>query len=254
MSPKFLTRLGLTRIATLKRIAVLYAIVQIGVEGIVTAYFWNAGWERLSFELTMSFIIVTVVGLPVMAYVAVQHERLKGLTEKLAHLSSVDQMTGLLNRQTFLDRLELLLFEERARKGSGVFAYLDGDHFKTINDRFGHAVGDKVILLIAEHIRMATRKDDLAARLGGEEFGVFFKGATLDEAAKIADRVRRDIELSGLKLGIPGFAISVSIGLAAHRTGEGALETMRDADRSLYAAKHGGRNAIVIELKRYATG
>ncbi|HTV66970.1 MAG TPA: GGDEF domain-containing protein [Rhizobiaceae bacterium] len=253
MPPDVLTRLGLTRIATLKRIAALYAIVQIGVEGIVTAYFWNAGWERLSFELIMSFVIVTVVGLPVMAYVAVQHERLKNLTEKLAHLSSVDQMTGLLNRQTFLDRLELTLFEGRG-KSCGVFAYLDGDHFKTINDRFGHAVGDKVILLIAGHIRTATRKDDLAARLGGEEFGVFFKGAALEEAAAIAERLRREVELSGLKLGIPGFSISVSIGLAAHRAGEGALETMRDADRSLYAAKHGGRNAIVIELKRYGTG
>jgi diguanylate cyclase (GGDEF)-like protein len=253
MPPDVLTRLGLTNIATLKRIAALYSIVQIGVEAIVTAYFWNAGWERLSFELIMSFVIVTVVGLPVIAFMAVQHERLKGLTEKLAHLSSVDQMTGLLNRQTFLDRLELMLFEGRG-KSCGVFAYLDGDHFKTINDRFGHAVGDKVILLIAGHIRTATRRDDLAARLGGEEFGVFFRGATLDEAAKIAERLRREVELSGLKLGIPGFSISVSIGLAAHRTGAGALETMRQADRSLYAAKHGGRNAIVIELKRYGTG
>lgn len=252
MPPAFLTRMAprLTQRATLVRIAMLYLIVMAGVEAIVVAYYWSAGWERLGFELTISAVIVTLVGLPVMAYVAVQHETLRALSERLAHLSAVDQMTGLLNRQTFLDRLELLLFEKR-NAGAGVFAYLDGDHFKAINDRFGHAVGDKVILLIAQHIRQSTRRDDLAARLGGEEFGIFFKDATLEQAGAIADRLRRDIELSGLQLGIPGFTISVSIGLVAHRAGEGALNTMREADRSLYEAKHGGRNAVVVELKRY---
>ncbi|MBX3577129.1 MAG: GGDEF domain-containing protein [Rhizobiaceae bacterium] len=252
MPPAFLARIvpRLTQRATLARIAMLYLVVMAGVEAIVIAYYGNAGWERLGFELAMSAVIVTLVGLPVIAYVAVQHAALKALSERLAHLSAIDQMTGLLNRQTFLDRLDLLLFENRGA-GAGVFAYIDGDHFKSINDRFGHAVGDKVILLIAQHIRQVARRDDLAARLGGEEFGVFFKDASLDAASVVADRLRRDIELSGLMLGIPGFTISVSIGLAAHRASEGALNTMREADRSLYEAKHAGRNAVVVELKRY---
>jgi len=235
----------------IKRIAALYALVLAGVEGFVTIYFWSYGFERVYFELTISLVIVSVVGLPVIAYVALQHQRMKDLTEKLARLSAIDQMTGLLNRQTFLDRLELLLFQTPKGRSAGVFAFLDGDHFKAINDRFGHAVGDKVILLIAEHIRLATRPGDLSARLGGEEFGIFFEAVTLADAAKIADRIRREIELSGLKLGIPGFSISVSIGLAAHKAGEGALATMREADRSLYAAKREGRNAVVTELQRY---
>jgi diguanylate cyclase len=253
MPPVFLSRLAssLAHRATLTRIAVLYAVVMTGVESIVTAYFWNAGWERLAFELTMSAAIVTLVGLPVIAHVAIQHERLRALTEKLAHLSAVDQMTGLLNRQTFLDRLELMLFNAREGPSAGVFAFVDGDHFKGINDRFGHAVGDKVIFLIAEHIRRAVRPCDLAARLGGEEFGIFFTSLSVQESAAIAERLRRDIEMSGMMLGIPGFQISVSIGLASHRAGEGALATMREADMSLYEAKHAGRNAVVIELKRY---
>ena len=251
MPPVSSARSNIARLATWKRIAALYAIVMIGVEALVVLYYHDAGWGRMRLELLISAAIVSIVGLPVIGYVAVQHDRLKQLTERLAHLSAIDQMTGLLNRQTFLDRLELMLFNRRNEAGAGVFAYVDGDHFKSINDRYGHAVGDKVILLIAQHIRQVTRHGDLAARLGGEEFGIFFKDSNLAQAAAVADQLRLDIEMSGLKLGIPGFGISVSIGLVAHRRGKSALDTMREADQSLYAAKHQGRNAVVIELKRY---
>lgn len=239
------------RISMLKRIALISAIVLFGVEAIVVAYYWDFGLERLKFELTMSAFIVGVVGLPVIVFVVMQHERLRVVSERLAHLSATDQMTGLLNRQTFLDKLGLQLFATAKNKSGGVFAYVDADHFKRLNDRFGHALGDKVIQLLARHIRASTRQGDLCARLGGEEFGIFLTGATLDEAGAIAERLRRDVYASERELNIPGVSISVSIGIAAHRPGEGALETMQAADRSLYAAKHEGRNAVVIELKRY---
>lgn len=239
----------LWRMRTLRRIALIFAIVLAGVEAIVVAYYWNFGWQRLEFELTMSAFIAGAVGLPVIGFVVLQTERLRALSDKLAHLSATDQMTGLLNRQTFLDRLDLKLFG--AKNSSGVFAYIDADHFKRLNDRYGHALGDKVIQLLGRHMREATREGDLCARLGGEEFGIFLFGASLDEAGGIAERLRRAVNESETRLGIPGVVISVSIGLAAHRPGEGALATMQAADRSLYAAKHEGRNAVVIELKRY---
>jgi diguanylate cyclase (GGDEF)-like protein len=238
------------RISTLKKIALILAIVLLGVEAIVVAYYWDFGLPRLKFELTMSAFIVCAVGLPVIVFVVLQNERLRVLSERLAHLSATDQMTGLLNRETFLDRLGLQLFAAKDKSG-GVFAYVDADHFKRLNDRFGHMLGDKVIQLLARHIRASTRQGDLCARLGGEEFGIFLTGATLDEAGAIAERLRRDVNASERELNIPGVAISVSIGIAAHRPGEGALETMQAADRSLYAAKHDGRNAVVVELRRY---
>lgn len=241
---------SLWRLDTLKRIALIFAIVLAGVEGIVVAYYWDFGPERLEFELLMSAFICAAVGLPVIVYVVLQNERLRLLSERLALLSSTDQMTGLLNRQTFLDRLDIELFASKHRS-AGVFAYVDADHFKRLNDRFGHALGDKVIQLLAQHIRAATRQGDLCARLGGEEFGIFLSGATLEEAGSIAERLRRDVNASERKLNVPGVSISVSIGLAAHKPGEGALGTMREADLSLYAAKHDGRNAVVIELRRY---
>ena len=128
---------------------------------------------------------------------------------------------------------------------------IDPDHFKRLNDRFGHALGDKVIQLLAQHIRAATRSGDLCGRLGGEEFGIFLADATLDEAGAIAERLRQQVNASERELNVPGVSISVSIGIAAHRAGESAAATMQAADRSLYAAKHEGRNAVVIELIRY---
>ena len=239
------------RLSTLKSIGLIQAVVLAGVELAVVVFYGHLGMERLISELAISAVISTIVGVPVIAFVVYQRERLKTLADRLLHLSSTDQMTGLLNRQTFLERLDLHLFETGKKKSAGVFAYIDADHFKSINDRFGHAVGDRVIVLLAKHLRENARKEDLCARLGGEEFALFLKGADLAEAAVIADRLRREVELSGLKLGVPGLSISVSIGLAAHRAGMGALLTMQEADRSLYAAKHDGRNAVVIELQRY---
>jgi len=95
---------SLWRLETLKRIALIFAIVLAGVEGIVVAYYWDFGLERLQFELLMSAFICAAVGLPVIVHVVLQNERLRLLSERLALLSSTDQMTGLLNRQTFLDR------------------------------------------------------------------------------------------------------------------------------------------------------
>lgn len=242
---------ALWRLQTLKKIALILFVALLGVEAIITVYYWSYGEERLEFELIMSALIALAVGLPITAVVVMQNERYRLLSERLAHLSAIDQMTGLLNRQTFLDRLDLLLFTGSTQRSAGVFAYVDADHFKRLNDRYGHALGDKVIQLIARHIRAATRQGDLCARLGGEEFGIFLVGTTLEEAAVIAERLRRDVNASERKLGMPGVNISVSIGMAAHRPGEGAQATMQAADRSLYAAKNEGRNAVVIELKRY---
>jgi diguanylate cyclase len=238
-------------LVSVKRATFLFTIVLIGVETMVFAYYWGDGTERLTFELAISAVIATTVGVPVLLYVVPQHERLRQLSERLAHLSSTDQMTGLLNRQTFVERLGMEFRQNGRAQSCGVVAYIDADHFKRFNDRFGHAQGDRVIQLIAQRIRAVTRQGDLCGRLGGEEFGIFLAGATLGEAGRIAERLRREINACELKPDIAEVAISVSIGMAAHKPGDSAMDTMQAADRSLYAAKNDGRNAVVIELKRY---
>ena len=229
----------------------IFAVVMSSVELLVLAYYRNHDFERIQAELILSGCIAAIVSLPITIYVMLQTDTLRSLTQRLAHLSETDQMTGLLNRQTFLDRLERHLSDPALGPQGGVFAYVDADHFKRLNDRFGHVLGDKVIQLLAEHIRAATREGDLCARLGGEEFGVFLAGASLDDAAAIAERLRREVNEPERALGIPGIVLSVSIGLAAHRPGEGAMATMQAADLSLYAAKREGRNTVVIERRRH---
>ncbi len=229
----------------------MLAIVLLGVEILVSAYYWDFGRSRLESELIISGTIAVLVGLPIILYVVVQHSRMRRLTEKLAQLSSTDQMTGLLNRQTFVERLGVRLYRAGRDKSAGVLAYIDADHFKGINDRHGHGVGDKVIQIIAAKIGAVTRKSDLCGRLGGEEFGIFLPGTSLDEAGSIADRLQREVAACEGEVGVPGLKISVSVGIAAHKPGATALDTMQDADRSLYVAKNGGRNAIVIELERF---
>ena len=103
---------SLWRFDTLKRIALIFAVVLAGVEAIVVAFYWDFGLERLAFELAMSAFISTAVGLPVIGFVVVQNERLRLLSDRLALLSSTDQMTGLLNSPPRLcsNQLNLRLF------------------------------------------------------------------------------------------------------------------------------------------------
>ena len=235
----------------MKRILVLFCAIVVAVEAIVVVVYWRFAPDRVQFEAWISLAITLAVGVPALAYVVLQHVRLSVLNDKLAILSSTDQMTGLLNRQSFIDRLDDCLERHGLEGSAGVLAYMDADHFKMLNDLFGHAFGDTVIEMLAKHIRQAARPGDLCARLGGEEFGIFLNGADHDESASIAEALRKSVEREGRQFGVPEARISVSIGLALHRPGVNAIELMREADRSLYAAKHGGRNSVVIELKRY---
>ncbi|WP_195162723.1 GGDEF domain-containing protein [Mesorhizobium sp. NBSH29] len=238
------------RFSTRARVALIFAVVILAVETLVTLYYAQLGWGRLRSEMMISGTITTIVCLPVATYVMKQYEKLQQMAAELAHLASVDRMTDLLNRQTFLERLDTLVTGTSPTASAGVFAYIDADYFKALNDRFGHAIGDRVIVLLATQIKEAARDGDLTARLGGEEFAMFMRGANLTRATMVADRLRRDVELSGIRLGVVGLSLSVSIGLAVHKPGTAALATMQEADRNMYAAKDGGRNAVVSELRR----
>lgn len=237
---------GFCKSSTLLRISLIYAAILIAAETMVTAYYLPHGMARLIFELTMTAIIVTVIAIPAVSYFILQNDRLTALSQELRILNSTDPMTGLLNRKTFVDRLQAVVGITPAYASAGVFLYLDADHFKRINDHFGHAVGDRVLSFLGETLRTETRMDDLAGRLGGEEFGVFLRGATIDQATAVAERIRQRCEQAEVQ----GCRFSVSIGLASHRPGMAGEKVMNEADKSLYAAKQAGRNAVVVEMRR----
>lgn len=160
-------------------------------------------------------------------------------------LASTDELTGIANRRAFMGQLE------REIAGAAEFgwplavAMFDVDYFKRVNDRYGHAVGDRVLQLIAARAASVVRGGDLVGRLGGEEFGILMPGATLDEAAQVAERLREAMEIvSEVDDALPG--VTISIGIAARETDGSAAQLLAAADAALYAAKDEGRNRVRI--------
>jgi len=158
----------------------------------------------------------------------------------LRHLSEIDQMTGFFNRATFLLRLE------QARAAApGVCLLIDVDHFKTINDRWGHATGDQALTAIAGGLRRSVRADDICGRMGGEEFAVYLPEMTGEKGALLADRIRLAVEALSVR-NDEGHVVplTVSIGCAADENAATAEMLLRRADLAMYAAKAAGRNQI----------
>lgn len=164
----------------------------------------------------------------------------------ILHLSRTDHLTTLNNRQFFLETGQRLIRENGDDQALTVLL-IDIDHFKTINDTFGHGEGDNILRLFAETLRALTPKVLLTGRLGGEEFALILKTPRIDEAYAICDTVRsRFAQLVAER--VPALAgASISGGLAPVRTAQDLIDgVILEADRALYRAKALGRNRIII--------
>jgi two-component system, cell cycle response regulator len=165
-------------------------------------------------------------------------------------MAMIDPLTGLHNRRYALPQLTAIA-EQASVKGS-VFAVMviDLDHFKSVNDRYGHATGDTVLVEVARRLKCNLRADDLLARIGGEEFLVALPCTSYDEAAIAADRLCRAIEEQPVRLGpLSGLQVTISIGLAvsdAALPAEDGARIIDRADHALLLAKSGGRNKVTI--------
>ncbi|YBV97644.1 GGDEF domain-containing protein [Phyllobacteriaceae bacterium JZ32] len=232
-----------------KNVIIWFACILASVELLVYLYYAPMGAERLRSEFIISGLITTVVSLPAIIYGMILRERLTLANAAMQELLQSDRMSGLLNRKVFMERLAMFL--KGAERSVGVLAYIDADHFKIINDRFGHRVGDAAIRLIGDCIRHNSRSSDLMGRLAGQEFGVFLEGANLKQAVIIAERLRTQVAQTSSGLGIKGLELSVSIGLAVHKPGQSVEVLISQADRNLGVAKESGRNAVVADLQRY---
>ncbi|MDH6230917.1 diguanylate cyclase (GGDEF)-like protein [Mesorhizobium soli] len=171
------------------------------------------------------------------------HAQLAATHRRLAEKASRDDMTGMLNRETFFASLD----GSRRRSDRGALLIIDADHFKKINDNFGHLTGDEALLEIAAAISRGVRSGDILGRIGGEEFGAFLIGATEQEAAVVAERIRREVEKVCFKpAGEQQVPLTVSIGGTVCALGATVSELMRAADRRLYEAKNRGRNLTIV--------
>ncbi|MEZ5313310.1 MAG: diguanylate cyclase [Thermoanaerobaculia bacterium] len=168
--------------------------------------------------------------------------------DRARELADRDALSGLLNRRALLRLTDALDAESDRRGGSLAVAMFDLDHFKHVNDEYGHLAGDQCIRTFSEHLAAEVRRADLAARYGGEEFVAVLPGASGEAASALAERVRRRIE-TGLAVhegrAVP---LTVSVGVAAGTTGEGVSALLERADRALYAAKAAGRNRVIEDL------
>lgn len=158
----------------------------------------------------------------------------------LERQASTDSMTGVLNRRAFQKRLAEMPTQEFSC--TGVLALLDLDHFKQVNDRYGHAAGDAALLAFADVMRDSLRGEDAIGRLGGEEFAVLFPQLHPNAALAACERVRRKLARTEIATPHGSFHVTVSIGLAALCPGMTPEAIFRQSDAALYRAKALGRN------------
>lgn len=175
----------------------------------------------------------------------------RALTKKrteLAHKQAAmtDPLTGLFNRRAFIDCAERRLKQHERDRTALAFLVFDLDWFKSVNDTHGHAIGDLALRLFAGILRTNLRADDIAGRLGGEEFAAVLSGTDEISAARIAERIREKFAEAGEKIEGASVEVTVSVGVAGCRAEEAAdLERLGEAaDEALYRAKSHGRNRV----------
>jgi len=172
--------------------------------------------------------------------------QLKHLNQALAVASLTDPLTSLPNRRAMLERLEQAA-AAASRDGPGfAVAMIDIDHFKRVNDTFGHAVGDAALRTLARILMAMRREHDFVARWGGEEFLLLLPGNDAADARAFCESLRAAIEGARIEHNDRRITVSVSIGIAQHERMLSYEDTIRDADRALYAAKSYGRNNVVF--------
>jgi diguanylate cyclase (GGDEF)-like protein/PAS domain S-box-containing protein len=168
----------------------------------------------------------------------------KRLEEELRNLSITDPLTGVYNRRHFLEELQREM--NRSDRCACPFSLImfDIDHFKEVNDRFGHEAGDRVLRELTETIRKRIRASDLLARWGGEEFLILLVDTKLQPAVKLAEGLLGQLQARTY----PGIGrVTASFGVAEHRAGEGVDEFLTRVDNLMYQAKNGGRSRLVYD-------
>jgi diguanylate cyclase (GGDEF)-like protein len=176
-----------------------------------------------------------------------QNKQLNEFAEKIEYMANYDDLTGILNRRAICQLVDKEMNGDRSPAPEKIFvSLLDLDHFKRINDQFGHGTGDDVLKLVTEILQGMLRKNDRVGRYGGEEFLLLFSAESVEEAKTILDRVRAAVADHAWDRILPNFNVTVSAGVAAHRPGEPMRALIHRADIALYEAKHRGRNCVVI--------
>jgi diguanylate cyclase (GGDEF)-like protein len=179
------------------------------------------------------------------------------LQQELRLLARIDPLTGVSNRLAIDEATTMMLAHSARYRQSLAVLMLDADHFKSVNDRFGHNGGDKVLRSLVFSIRATLRDSDLIGRVGGEEFVVLSPGADMASAMLLAERVRSTVEHTPLVIDGQSLTLTVSVGVAVAALNESdGTVLLQRADAALYEAKRAGRNRVeaAVDKRREPAG
>ena len=175
--------------------------------------------------------------------------KIEAQNSKLQQLANFDQLTGLMNRYAFFEKGNQHFADYRKSKEPLACVMCDIDHFKSVNDNYGHSTGDEVIRVVTGFLRDTVRSEDLVGRYGGEEFCIILPGVPLETARQITERIRSRIEKLGGKNvpGVKNLKITSSFGITMLNSAtESLADLIEQADQALYLSKKNGRNQVTI--------
>jgi two-component system cell cycle response regulator len=176
--------------------------------------------------------------------ISVQNGR---MVQALEEQATTDGLTGLVNHRTFQERFSAMLGRAERLGQSVALLLTDIDHFKKVNDTYGHPTGDEVLRRVAALLRANARKIDITARYGGEEFALVLESTDREGALQLAERIRQEVSQQLFESAKGPFKATLSLGIAVYpHDGQSKPELIKNADTALYAAKHGGRNRAVL--------
>jgi diguanylate cyclase (GGDEF)-like protein len=237
------------------------AIIGVSVGGSLLLTFLSLGvladagssWEV---PIAIATIVPLAVSTPVAIGLMSLLRQLEAARRKAHDLASTDQLTGLFNRRSWIERAEREVRAARSAGHPAVLLMLDVDSFKQVNDAYGHAAGDEVLRAVAAAARSALRPGDVLARWGGEEFVLLLPGTVEADGLRIAERVRASVaaaEVTSQGRPVP-FTASLGVVALTRDLGGNALEELLHlADCALYAAKESGRNCVRLAPGRAMT-
>ncbi len=206
----------------------------------------EAGRPHTSWILSLGVLplLASALVLGLFAYVVAQ---LRDREQRLKEMVKTDYLTGVENRRSFMDRAETEFARARRFKKPLAVVMLDVDHFKHVNDSYGHGTGDEVLKVVARILAAEVRRHDVIARYGGEEFALLLAETDEAQARIMAERCRQTIESARLAMGGAAIKVTASVGIAAYpREDVSRIEQLIElADKALYQAKESGRNRTV---------
>jgi two-component system, cell cycle response regulator len=177
------------------------------------------------------------------------HDKLdESFQQKMYNAALRDPLTKVFNKKYFIDQLRIEFSYAKRHNTELSLVIFDLDHFKRINDTYGHVPGDQVLIQLAELVQSVLRTEDVFARYGGEEFVIILRGTALADAGVLAERIRAAVEQRPFMSGETRLPVTVSVGVAAADAAiDDPLALVEQADAALYAAKEAGRNRVLLK-------